>query len=159
MLAHLRDVHTNGGALLASFDVENDNASDWGPWLDQLVGRFLSSPELRSALPELFDDPPYLETPSLKPASYGALLVEGFLTGKLMVGGAYTRFRGTTQEARDVAAAAVEEVVQGRYFDFWVYYTWQPWTPWFLSVAWDLTGVAVDTKNKRLTLLVLTDTD
>lgn len=165
LVEELRATHVNGGALLVSFDVEDDADSRWFASRNRFdeLGFFaalLRSTELREAAPTLCEgvaDP--LPEATFEDVFAGPYLVDGWLAGVLVAGGAYERFRGSPREARDMARAAVDEVVEGRYEDFVVYLTSDRWSPWFFDVAWDTTGVAIDLANKRVTLLAITDTD
>ena len=165
LLEHLRATHSNGGALLATFDVEDDATSRWFASRNRFseMGVFaalLQSTALREALPPLFQGGgDQLPDPTLEEVFAGPYLVDGWLAGVLVAGGAYERFRGSALEARAVARAAADEVLEGRYEDFVAYRTSASWSPWFFDVAWDATGVAVDLANKRVTLLAITDTD
>ena len=165
LLARFRETYVNGGALLATFEVEDDPTTRWFASrnrFDELgfFDAFLGSTTLRDAVPQLFEgDSAGLKQPKFDQVFAGPYLVDGWLAGTLMSGGAYEHFRGTAQEARDLAAAATAEVIQGRYEDFVVYRAWEPWSPWFFDVAWDITGVAIDMANKMVTLFATTDTD
>ena len=165
LLERLHETHVNGGALLAQFDVEDDVTSGWFASrnrFDELgfFEAFIRSVELREALPKLFEGSSHhVKPPSFGEVFAGPFLVDGWLAGVLVAGGAYERFRGSEAEARDVAAMAANEIIQGRYADFVIYRCWEPWSPWFFDIAWDFTGLAIDLHNKRITLLAITDTD
>ena len=165
LLTLLRQTHINGGAMLATFDVHDDQTAAWFASrnrFDELgfFAAFLASADLRGALPSLFEGPDkHVRVPTFSEVFAGPYLIDGWLAGLLMAGGAYERFRGSPIEARTAAAAAAQEIMQGRYEDFVVYQCWDPWSPWFFDVAWDSTGLAIDLANKRVTLLAITDTD
>lgn len=166
LLVHLRRAYVNGGALLATFDVEDDATSAWFAARNRFgelgfFDAFLSSSSLRDALPELFSggassEPP---RPDFSEHFAGPYLLDGWLAGVLTAGGAYEQFPGTPREARAITSAAADEVVEGRYDDFVIYTTWGTWSPWFFDVAWDSTHLAIDMRKKQLTLLALTDPD
>jgi len=166
LLEQLRAVHSNGGALLAAFQVEGDDPT--AAWFfsrnrfDEygLFEHLLTSDALRAALPALVagrdvrqDEPPFRESFA------GAYVLDGWLARVLKAGGAYKSFGGTATEAKELAARATEEIVGGRYDEFHVYSTYEPWSHWFGSVAWDSTHVLVDDRHRRFYLLALTDTD
>ena len=165
LVEDLRATHSNGGALLATFDVEDDATSRWFASRNRFdeLGFFaalLRSTELRAAAPPLFEDvSDRLPEATFEEIFAGPYLVDGWLAGILVAGGAYERFRGSPQEARDVARTAADEVMEGRYEDFVIYRTSDRWSPWFFDVAWDTTGMAIDLAKKRVTVLTITDTD
>lgn len=164
LLDELRRTHVNGGALLATFDVEGDPTSAWFSSRGRFdeLGFFdvlLGSPELRDALPELVAGRDASVRPDFTMQFAGAFLVAGWLAGVLSIGGAYEKFRGTAPEALTIANSAADEVLQGRHRDFAIYSTSAPWSSWFHGVAWDSTHLAIDTVSKRVTLLAITDTD
>ena len=113
------------------------------------------------ALPEVLVGSifPSGEPPAFDLVTSGPLMLEGELAGLLSRGGAYVRFAGTDSEAKRLAADAARDLLQDRYEDFRVYFSYAAWSSWFDDIAWDATWVLVDDVNREVTILVTTDTD
>ena len=84
--------------------------------------------------------------------------LEADLTRKLVTGGAYTRFAGSRHDAQAIVAEFTTSLVSDAQ-DAWFAGFWQPWTPWFWDVAWDMTWLGLQRSQRRLWLLCVTDTD
>jgi len=48
---------------------------------------------------------------------------------------------------------------QDRYEDIKVFESYRPWTEWFYDVAWDVTGMVLDSKECKMWIICATDTD
>jgi hypothetical protein len=162
-LSALGRVYEHGGGLLRVFEPRDTGVFDHAVQhahhdpTDPLLA-FLSSPEVVAACPELRIETPLKGAPVFQEVSLYAM--EGELTYLLLVGGAYTAFQGTVDEARVLSRRFMEalcgpELHLGRLA--WASKT--PWTPWFFDLAWDHTFLICDHGSRRVILLCVTDTD
>lgn len=162
-LAALGRVYEHGGGLLRVFEPHDAAVFDYAVRfshrdpVDPLLA-FLSSREVVAACPELRIETPLKGPPVFHEVSLFAM--EGELTSLLLVGGAYTAFDGTTDEARTLSRRFMEvlcgpELHVGRLA--WMSKT--PWTPWFFDLAWDRTFLIRDHRSRRMMMLCVTDTD
>ncbi len=162
-LTALARVYEHGGGLLRIFEPRDVAVFDHALRLEhretvEPLGVFLSTPEVSAACPEL-----RIETPPKRPPVFHEVspyAMEGALTSLLLVGGAYTAFPGTVDEARDLSRRFMETLCGpalhlGR--QAWASTT--PWTPWFYDLAWDHTFLIRDHHVRRMILLCVTDTD
>lgn len=158
----LRELHRNGGVVLGIFEpydpVEFDEAAECDTrYGGEALRALVSNRSVREQLPELqipesLDD---LEGLRLLPA----LAIEGFLAHQLLVGGAYDRFEGEIEEARQLGRELVDALVGDRLLQVTCGLTTAPWTPWFQDIAWDLTILIRDIEARRFTILCVTDCD
>jgi hypothetical protein len=168
ILDELRRVLSNGGALLAGFQVEDDDeVCHWFSSRNRFgeygfFRHFLESPGLRATLPELVSGgiAPWVREADLFEESFtGAYTLDGWLARILTSGGAYGRFTGTAGQAKQLGVDVSRELVAERFDEFVIYESHQPWSGWFGGVASDTTVVAIDLAFRRVYLLALTDTD
>lgn len=164
-LRALQPTRINGGTHVRRFKW-TANPDDWftGGTSLQAYENFrtlLESRAARRAMPEVLVPSPFPtgSPPDFSGVAGGALGLDGDLATLLVLGGAYERFRGAQREAKQLARHAVEDLVQERYEDFSLYYTDEPWAPWFFDVAWDQTWILVDRRNAEVTIICTTDTD
>jgi hypothetical protein len=166
LLEGLARTHANGGVLLARLRATTPPPGRWFTFtsfldVDQDVHDLLGSAAARAALADLgLPDPwPHARPPRFEWTLDGPLTLDGELAGVLVRGGAYVRFDGTAAQAKALAVAAVDELLQDRFEDVLVWGTSDPWTPWFQGVAWDRTWLVVDRARGEVTVLCVTDTD
>ena len=67
--------------------------------------------------------------------------------------------KGTPSDAKRVCTAFVDVLVEDRHREFTVYRSYEPWSPWFMAIAWDITWLLIDRGRNEVTLLCVTDTD
>jgi hypothetical protein len=167
MLAELRRLFANGGALLASFRaVDDDAVAQWFASHNRLeeygfLEHFLTSEAVRTALPEL-GTPRRLPSRSLgftwPPGNSFSL--DGILAGFLHAGGCYEKFHGTPVEAKRMAGDFVHAIIEDRYDEFLIYHTDRAWADFFYeNIPANDTFVIVDKRNAQITLLCLADVD
>lgn len=165
-LAEIARTHVNGGYLIGRWKaVAYSDVTQWfisRNRLDEyeLFRELFSSQVFNEQLPELLVPEELERVPAgLKEQWSGALTLDGAWAGKIVSGGAYESFDGTAAEAKRLAAAAADALIEDRFEDFRVDVTHEAWTPWFADVAWDTTYVLTDMRNAELTVLCVTDTD
>lgn len=167
MLAELRRLFANGGALFASFRAVGDDAvAQWFASHNRLdeygfLEHFLTSEAVRTALPEL-GPPRQLRSRSLgftwPPGNSFSL--DGILAGFLYAGGCYEKFQGSAVEAKRMAAEFVHAIIEDRYDEFLVYHTDRAWAGFFYeNIPANNTFAIVDKRNAQVTLLCLADAD
>jgi hypothetical protein len=157
-LATLRNLYSNGRVLLRCFQptdtvaFHNARAHDRGAF-DHLLDAFLRAPTIQVYLSELRIPSP-LKLPAFH--CYSSYEMEGALTLVLLRGGAYQKFAGTEDEARNLARQFVAVIGHDQAQVFKIL---GGWTPWFYDVAWDSSFVILDTRRSRWWILCMTDTD
>lgn len=167
MLAELRRLFANGGALFASFRaVDDDEVAQWFASHNRLeeygfFEHFLTSEAVRTALPEL-GAPHRLDKKSLGcewlPGNSFAL--DGILAALLYAGGCYEKFHGSPVEAKRMAGDFVHAIIEDRYDEFLIHHTERAWAGFFdRYIPANNTFVIVDKRNARITLLCLADED
>ena len=152
--------HVNGGTIVGCYQFTNEHLRGTQQRLGladpppTLLLECLRDSDLVSELqiPPSLDDVHDFEL-------QGTFQLEGLLIQRMLGGGAYEQFRGTEDEARQLARECVEAMVLNNRGPAMGYVSHQPWCGWFFDVAWDYTIVVNDAGNARWWLLCLTDTD
>jgi len=162
LLSTLRESFVNGGAICACFEADDTAAFRDALFNDtrnasRLYDAFLRSPSIAQALPELEIEPSLSPRPEFQHTV--ALGMEGELTHTILAGGAYDRFPGHMDEARQIRRDFMEEIVSGRWLAHNVAISYTPWSKWFFGIAWDSTFILCDREGHRFWLLCITDTD
>ena len=160
-LAELRRLYVNGGVDLARFVVRGDADFDWfasrGRWEElALFAKLLTHPGVRQAWPEMVKG---VRQGKLAFEPVSSLMLDGWLADLLVSGGAYYRFEGPPQEAKQLGAEVCRELFGDRYLEVQAFQCWKPWSPWVLDVAWDGTLLLIDRREQTVSLLCATDTD
>ncbi len=149
---------SNGGAWIycveASTPVVNESMEYQDYWIE-----FFKSPSLRALLPEL-KIPDQVSFPK-GITSLGRHQFEGMLTDILLGGGAYDKFQGSTDEARQITRECVDALnaFLQRPNDSGVLSINGGWTPAFWNVAWDATFILELREKRKWILMWMTDTD
>lgn len=112
LLSTIRESHVNGGAICACFEADDTAAFKDALFndrrgADRPYDAFLRSPSVAEALPKL-----EIATrlgPKTQCKHTVALAMEGELSHTILVGGAYERFRGNMDEARQISRDFMEE--------------------------------------------------
>lgn len=162
----LASTRTNGGYLIGQWKaVEYSEVTQWFASrnrLDEyeLFRTLFVSPAFREHLPELAVPADLARVPAgLAEQWAGSLMLDGAWAGLLVSGGAYEAFEGSAREAKELASAATDALIDGRFEEFRVDVSHEAWTPWFAGVAWDTTYVLTDVRNAEVTVLCATDSD
>lgn len=174
VLIHLRLSHSNGGAILASFQVGPDRVFDWYASRNRLLEwdilpSLLRRDSVRGALPDLMI--PLEVAPNREVNGCGIIKSEGFrfdnpflldgqLAAKIFSGGAYSapqKIEG--KEAKQLAISFCDAVFEQRYGDVSLFTNFEAWTPWFNCIAWDWTSILFDRRDRKLWILAVTDID
>lgn len=155
------NVLTHGGARLATFAVDYaDGTAHWFLSRNRFeeygfVEQLLRSDAFAESLPDFVPVDPSDEDFS----ESSPLLLDEELAGALVWGGAYGRFDGPQAEAKRLGIEVSEELIGGRYEEFRVDRSFVAWSDWFGAVAWDKTWLITDKRQRRVTLICLTDED
>lgn len=88
-----------------------------------------------------------------------SLAMEGELATILLHGGAYKRFEGTIDEAREIGKGVVVAMLADRILNCCVAVSGKAWNSWFFDVAWDSTFIICDHPTNAYWLMCITDTD
>jgi len=174
VITRLRESHSNGGAHLAAFHVAPDEVFDWFASRnrlleDSVLTSILSRPEVRHALPDLLIDPEPEDSADIPKTGFSAdakgftfenpFLVDSHLAFALYNGGAYWEAKGDGSSEKQLALSFCREVFGLRYSDIAYYISYDAWTKWFSSIAWDWTAIIFDKREHNLWVLAITDTD
>lgn len=157
----IRKTHVNGGIIVACFEPDDpakfdDSAHRDLHGMNHYFSTFLTRPSVRAGVPELQIPVPLAPPPTF--TYKGAFELEGLLTQILLCGGAYKKFDGAVEEARQISHDFVEELVEGRWLQVMVASV-GPLTAWFYDVAWDAFLAIYDQQGRRFWLICITDTD
>lgn len=163
LLSALAATHVNGGALFASFLSPPDPVLGWDASRNrfeecQSIERFLTSPAFREALPALRVDA-LPKSAEFEWNTENAFALDGQLGALVFWGGAYEQFAGTAAEAKKLGNDFCAALFGTRYSEVAVYRSHRPWSPWFFDIAWDATWLIIDKRERRVSLLAVTDTD
>jgi hypothetical protein len=120
---------------------------------------FLGSEGVREALPELQIPARLGQDLGFEESPEGTLILDGQIAATLVHGGAYLRFEGTAQQAKELGRAFVDALIGDRHTGFKVWRSYEAWTPWFFEISWDYSWVLLDVEHAEVTLLCVTDTD
>ena len=174
VLESLRESHSNGGALFASFCVGDSRTFDWFASRNRLaefdiLPSLLRREDVRVRLPELqISFEPTFDAGS-QACSIATVegfkmespfLFDGHLAQALYAGGAYgPKSRPDAKQAKLLALAVCDDLFEQRFSEISVFNNFDAWTPWFHGIAWDWTAVIFDRRKRKLSLFAVTDTD
>jgi hypothetical protein len=162
VLRHLRETHTNGGALFSLFRISDHSTFHWFGSRNRLsemdfFRRFLTSSVVVSALPELQIDEQDFSEPCFQWGN--SLTLDGEIAFLIASGGAYGRFEGTSRDAKNLGVRFCDALFDDRFIEVQVHASHQPWSPWFHGIAWDSTWLGLDKRFSKVWMLCTTDTD
>lgn len=161
-LSSLRESHSNGGAYLVAFDVGADPVFDWYAsrnrlWDERLLEFLMAHSAIREGLSELaIPENPQIEKGFSMESQF---ILGGTLAGILYQGGAYWQATGDGRSEHSLAMEVCDAMFGLRFGEVTCNCNADPWTPWFCGIAWDLTAVVFDRRERRLWILAVTDTD
>ena len=164
-LEQVAATHANGGYLISRWRaVEySDTTARYMALrkLDEydLLHVFFNNELVREGLAELLIPRPLPKGMGFMEEWAGPLCLDGRLAGMIFIGGAYRTFTVPAREAKALAVAAAEALMQSRFEDFRLDVSRTAWTPWFNSIGRDYTYVLTDFANAELTVLCITDVD
>lgn len=174
VLESLRESHSNGGALFASFRVGESQIFDWFASRNRLaefeiLTSLLRREKVRDQLPELQISEVATSGVDSQACSIStaegfkmdsSFLFDGHLAQALYAGGAYdSKSRPDGKQAKQLALAVCDDLFEQRFSEISFFNNYDAWTPWFHGIAWDWTAVLFDRRTRRLSLLAVTDTD
>jgi hypothetical protein len=87
------------------------------------------------------------------------LLMPGYMAWVLDDGGPYKRPEMTALQIRDLANAAVDQMIGGRFENALFFHSHAPWSGFFRNVAWDHTWILTQMQERRVHVILATDTD
>ena len=87
------------------------------------------------------------------------LLMPGYMAWALDNGGPYKRPNMTAVQMRDLANAAVDEMIGRRYENALFFHSNSPWAAFFMDVAWDHTWIITQIEERKIHVILATDTD
>lgn len=88
------------------------------------------------------------------------LTIDGHVAWLLVRGGAYERWERPQAEAKELGRAFVETLFGDRYEDVTARHSTDQWSDWFETVPhWDDTLYCYDAREKRIWVLLFSDTD
>jgi hypothetical protein len=162
LLATLRETHSNGGALFARWRLPADRVLHWYVSRNRLheipfFKALVSTAAVCATMPEL--ESPSAAINELKVELVNSFALEGDIARVVHEGGAYTTENVDPGEAKRIAAAFCDSLIGRRFDEVLVYRTYQAWNDWFYDVAWDVTFLGIDKRDRTAWLLCATDTD
>jgi hypothetical protein len=86
-------------------------------------------------------------------------MLGGTLAWMLSSGGAYHAFKRGGAEAKRIGDQAAQEMLGGSYDGAMVVESSRAWSEFFCDIAWDYTGMVIDSKRRIIHVLLATDTD
>ena len=142
----LRQLKSNGRAYFARYEVAGEHDFRW---LDHLTSMgkldfcqcFLTHPDLQAIAPELVDSARFDE--SVRFARMYSLILDGELAFDLIWAGAYSIYRGTYREAKNMGGQVCDELFGDRFDEITVFRCGNAWSSWFYDVAWDSTYILI----------------
>jgi hypothetical protein len=157
-LERVRLSHSNGGAHLSAFAVGPDLVFDWFASRNRLsdeglIDKLIVHAAIRGALPQIQIPESKVET-GLEMGD--PFLFDGKLANVLYNGGAYTTANGDGRRDKELALQVCDAIFGLRFGELSLLESFQPWTPWFKGIAWDLTVVLFDRRLRRLSILAIT---
>jgi hypothetical protein len=160
LLKALRGVHDNGGAEFVSFKLPAHQLLEWARTrnrFNEIIEKFVSLPQVQASGPPF--QPMGKPETKLELEISHALTLDGEIARALVFGGAYTRFSGGGKTAKQLTSKFCYALFQDRFDDIVVYKAHSAWSNWFKDVAWDKTWFCFDSREMRLSVLSMTDTD
>lgn len=161
VLDEIRRSHTFGGVILLRFGISEHPVFDWFASRNRLdemefFPKFLGSEVVRGAARDL-QIPDSLGELAFEWAS--PFSFDGHIAQVLFLGGAYEKLKGTAGEAKRLALEFASAFFEERFDEVLLFRSFQAWTPWFHTIAWDTSWVIVDKRWRRVWLLCRTDED
>ena len=158
-ITEMKAAWSNGGAWIHCIEATTRLVHESLEYQDNLL-EFFKSPSLRTRIPELKipDNPSFTE----KPIYMGRCQFEGKLTDILLGGGAYDKFHGSHDEARQITRECVDalgDFLWNSTIGFGAVSMSGGWTPAFYGVAWDETFVLPSKDGRKWVIMWMTDTD
>jgi hypothetical protein len=159
-LTILSGIYVNGAVVHRCFEIGEHPVFQWYWSRNRLsdmffFDRFMAQPVVAEALClESVDDDLNSKFEWLSP-----LLMPGYMAWALDSGGAYERPKMKAMQMRDLANAAVDQMVGGRYENALFFHSNTPWAEFFMDVAWDHTWILTQLEERRVHVILATDTD
>ncbi len=75
-------------------------------------------------------------------------MLDGSIAAQVLWGGAYEEFKEWPVVAKQLAVNVCQYMFRDRYEDIKVFESYLSWTDWFYDVAWDVTWMVLDRKER-----------
>ncbi len=66
---------------------------------------------------------------------------------------------GSDKSAMELALNVADSAFNKRFGEAAIYVSYEPWAEWFKGIAWDSSWVLIDMRKRRMTIILITDTD
>lgn len=161
-LEDLSEMYSNGNVIHKSFAIPDH------PDLDAFINagalhstyffeRFWKTKSVALAFPHTLHDVKFLAPDTFR--FIHPVELSGTLARTLLNGGAYTTERMSARTAMVIADEAAELLVGGDFDGPSAFFSHLPWSTFFYDVAWDYTWIIVRPRDRRIEVIVATDTD
>ncbi len=158
----LAAMYSNGAVIHKSFSVPDH--PDFAAFIDTgalhstyFFERFWQTKSVASAFPQPLNDVRFLSPDTFN--WIHPVELPGSLARALLRGGAYTSKRLSARNAMAIAGQAAESLLRGDFDHQQVFVSQLPWSSFFYDVAWDYTWIIIRPKDKRIEVIIATDTD
>jgi hypothetical protein len=156
----LAGVYRNGKVVYQAFQIGHDAVFQWFWSRHRLKEMFFFDtfmtlgPVEQTLGLESIDDELNKKFEWLSP-----LLMPGYMAWALDSGGPYERPAMSTLQIRDMANAAVDAMIEGKYENTLFFHSNAPWAAFFMDIAWDHTWVLIQIEERIVHVILATDTD
>jgi hypothetical protein len=158
----LRAVYSNGEVLHRSFSIPDH--PDLAVFINSgtlhstyFFERFWQTKSVAKALPYTLNDIRFLSPDTFR--WIHPVELPGSFASALLRGGAYTTKPMPARSAMKIAELAAEVFLAGDFDSPRVFVSCLPWSTFFHDVAWDYTWLIIRPDNKRIEVVLATDTD
>ncbi|OXL94265.1 hypothetical protein B9T53_18865 [Bacillus sp. KbaL1] len=148
-----------GGAIISCFKVHNENFFKEIPHSkdghEHFFRRIFNSLDIINNLEEL-----KIHTSDKYKFRFKeqlAVMLDGSIAAQILWGGAYEGFKERPVIAKQLAVNVCQYMFQDRYEDIKVFESYRPWTDWFYDVAWDVTWMVLDSRERKVWFICVTD--
>ena len=153
--------YANGRVVFASFQSAVHKVFDWyasrnRPGELLFFQNFWHTPTPARILSELAV-PPVNDDPGFQLRS--SFTFAGELALSLYSGGAYHRSHGSGAEEMRLAEQTAHELIQDRFSEVSMFVSYAAWSGFFFDIAWDVTWILFDLRDRSIHILAATDTD
>lgn len=159
-LEALAGVYLNGKVVHQAFRIGHDAVFQWYWSRNQLkemffFDKFMALGQVKRALgvEDIIDEL------NQKFEWLSPLLMPGHMAWALDSGGAYERPKMSALQIRNMADAAVDGMIDGKYENSLFFLSNAPWASFFMDVAWDHTWVLTQIEERIVHIILATDTD
>jgi len=154
--------YENGRVIFASFQSAAHRVFDWYASRNKLqellfFHKFWHTPTPARILSELCVPSTHENDPGFQLRS--SLTFAGELALSLYTGGAYHKSHGSGAEEMRLAEQTAHELIQERFSEVAMFVSHAAWSGFFFGIAWDVTWILLDKRDRSIHILAATDTD